>query len=96
MYDLNKFIAGVKNYITSHTNDSQRAAIVSFAYNVGLGALLKSTLLKKVNANPNDPTIADEFERWDMAGGKHVKGILRRRRSESWLYSYGELKFDFD
>jgi len=96
MHDLNVFITGVKNYITSRTNENQRAALVSFAYNLGLGALAKSTLLKKVNADPNDPTIGDEFEKWDMAGGKHVKGLSRRRRSESWLYLYGELKFDFD
>jgi lysozyme len=60
--------------------------LVCFAYNVGTGNLAKSTLLKKVNANPNDPSIANEFLRWNKAGGKELLGLTRRRTAESKLY----------
>ena len=60
--------------------------MVSFAYNLGLGALKGSTLRKKVNINPLDPTIRGEFLKWDMAGGGHVKGLTRRRQAEADLY----------
>ena len=45
-------------------NQVQFEALVSFTYNVGTAAFHSSTLLKKVQANPNDPTIRDEFMKW--------------------------------
>lgn len=60
--------------------------MVSFAFNVGLGNFGKSTLLKKVNVNPVDPTIRNEFLRWNKSGGKVLTGLTRRRESESNLY----------
>lgn len=65
---------------------NQFAALVSFAYNLGEGALKGSTLRKKVNANPNDPTISQEFEKWIFSDGKKVNGLLLRRRAETKLY----------
>ena len=61
-------------------------ALVSFAYNVGVGNFAKSTLLKKVNANPNDPTIRSEFEKWNKANGRVLKGLVTRRKEEADLY----------
>ena len=72
--------------IKSTLNQNQFDALVSFAYNVGVTALRKSTLLAKVNANPNDKTIADEFKKWCKAGGKTVQGLLNRRIKEAELY----------
>jgi lysozyme len=60
--------------------------LVSFAYNVGTGAFSTSTLLKKVNANPNDLTIRNEFARWTRANGKIVNGLVNRRKKESDVY----------
>jgi len=65
---------------------NQFGALVSFTYNLGEGALKGSTLRKKVNINPNDPTIMLEFLKWDMASGYHVKGLQRRRQAEADLY----------
>jgi lysozyme len=59
---------------------------VSFAFNCGLGNLRASTLLRKVNANPNDPTIAAEFAKWDKANKKVLRGLSIRRKAESDLY----------
>jgi lysozyme len=67
-------------------NENQFSALVCFAYNVGTGALAKSTLLKKVNINPNDLTIRNEFLKWNKAGGKVLNGLTKRRESEANLY----------
>jgi lysozyme len=60
--------------------------LVSFAYNVGTGAFISSTLLKKVNSNPNDPSIKTEFLKWNKAGGKIVNGLTIRRNQEQINY----------
>lgn len=63
----------------------QFSALVSFAYNVGEGNLAQSTLLR--NLNDGDPTgAADEFRRWNRAGGEVMKGLTRRRESERRLF----------
>ena len=83
---VTKFWKEVKKVVKSPVNDNQFAALVSFAYNLGIGALKKSTLLKLVNANPNDPQIAHEFMKWVNAGGKPSNGLVNRRRAELHLY----------
>ncbi|EON77999.1 Gifsy-2 prophage lysozyme [Lunatimonas lonarensis] len=80
------FSKGVQRLVSANLNDNQFSALVCFAYNLGLGNLQRSTLLKKVNANPADPTIKDEFMKWTKAGGKVLQGLVRRREAESKLY----------
>lgn len=80
--------AKVIDAIDLKVTQSQFDAIVSFAYNVGVGALRKSTLLKKVKANPNDKSIAAEFLKWNKSGGKAMAGLTRRRQAEADLYFY--------
>jgi len=92
-HDMRMVIKGIDHLIVSNINDNQRDALISFAYNLGIGALQKSTLLKKVNVNPDDITIQQEFEKWVLASGHRVGGLVRRRKSESWLYFKGELNF---
>lgn len=65
---------------------NQFAALISFAYNLGEGSLKQSTLRKKVNANPTEPTIAQEFEKWSYANGVKLNGLVRRRKMEAKLY----------
>ena len=83
---VNQFEISVKGLVKSNINDNQLGALTSFAFNVGASALIKSTLLKKVNANPEDPTIRNEFMRWTKAGGKVLKGLVTRREAEANLY----------
>ena len=83
---MNNFALGVKKCLTKEVNENQFSALVCFAYNVGIGSLQKSTLLKKININPNDETIAGEFGKWTKAGGKVLLGLVRRRKAESDLY----------
>jgi lysozyme len=65
---------------------NQFDSLVSFAYNVGPGALASSTLYKKAKVNPNDKTIELEFNKWVNSGGKKTKGLITRRKAESKLY----------
>jgi lysozyme len=85
----------VDSIATDAVNQAQFDSLVSFAYNVGVGNLKASTLLKKVNRNPNDPEIEKEFNKWVYAKGVKLQGLIRRRKSESWLYFKNEVKLDF-
>lgn len=86
IYHINLFSNKVKNTIKKDLNSNQFSALVSFAFNLGVGNLQKSTLLKKVNINPNDSSIKDEFFKWNKAGGKILNGLTRRRQAEAELY----------
>jgi len=87
---LRHMLEGFERYVDSYCRDdinqNQFDALVSFAYNLGPANLKSSTLLKKVNANPNDETIRAEFMKWVKAGGKTLKGLVRRREAEANLY----------
>lgn len=76
----------IQKYITKGINQNQFDALVSFSYNVGVGAFKSSTLLKRINNNPNDPDIRRQFLRWINAGGKQLPGLVRRREAEADLY----------
>jgi len=86
LHTVTAFAGNVGKLIKSQVNQNQFDALVSFAYNVGVGALAKSTLLKKVNKNPNDPSIRVEFMKWTKAGGKELQGLVKRRKQEADLY----------
>ena len=82
----NRFAKRVDILVTSNINQNQFNALVSFAYNVGTGNFASSTLLKKVNRNPNDLSIKDEFLRWNKSGGKVINGLTNRRNEEANIY----------
>lgn len=84
--DLAVFENGVGRLVSKPINQDQFDALVSFSFNVGLGSLSRSTLLKKVNANPSDPTIRDLFAMWNKAGGKVLTGLTKRRKAEADWY----------
>lgn len=67
-------------------NQNQYDALMSFIYNVGLARLAKSTLLKKIKANPGDASIRQEFNRWVYAGAHKLPGLVTRRAAEAGLY----------
>jgi lysozyme len=83
---LVSFERAVDSYCTDSINQNQFDSLVSFAYNCGVGNLKSSTLLRKVNVNPNNPTIKDEFLKWTKGGGKTLSGLVRRRTEEAQLY----------
>lgn len=83
--DLRVFETGVQNALTIATNSDQFSAMVSFSFNVGLGAFRDSTLLRKHNAG-DFAGAANEFLRWVYAGGQFLPGLERRRKAERALY----------
>jgi lysozyme len=85
-YLLVSFEKYVDSYCRDDINQNQFDALVSFAYNLGPNSLKASTLLKKVNINPLDPTIKVEFLKWTKAGGRVLKGLVLRREAEASLY----------
>lgn len=95
-FDIRKFEVGLDKIVKSAINQNQYDALLSFSYNLGLGNLEQSRLLSRVNKDPSDIWIEREFEKWCNVNQFPMPGLLRRRRSEYWLYSRGELKFDFN
>lgn len=87
---LESFQGQVMRYVKVELTPNQIDALTSFAYNVGIGNFKKSTLLKRVNANPNDPAIRGEFAKWVNSGGQKLKGLVRRREAEANLYFSNE------
>jgi len=83
---LSDFASKVSDAVRVEVNKCQFDALVSFTYNVGIGNLKKSTLLKKVNVNPEDESIRDEFNKWNKSGGKTLAGLIKRRKDEADYY----------
>jgi len=81
-----KFANPLRSLIKSNVNNFQFSSLVCIAYNIGIGNLSKSTLLRLVNANPNDPAIRQQFMRWNKAKSVVLKGLTSRREAEANLY----------
>lgn len=89
--DVDKFARSVETALVGvPLKQKQFDAVVSLAYNIGLGALKKSTLYRKVKANPDDPTIRAEFMKHVNArvNGvlKPLPGLVKRRTAEADHY----------
>lgn len=83
--DLDRFEKAVTRLVTVPLRQNQYDALVSFAFNVGISALERSTLLKRVNAKLFDQA-ASEFAKWNRAGGRPLAGLTRRRAAEAALF----------
>lgn len=83
--DLRVYEAAVDRHVKVPLNENQRGALVSFTFNLGEGNLQKSTLLRKLNAGDYTGA-ANEFKRWNRAGGKVLKGLQLRRAAEKELF----------
>ena len=73
-----------------HFSAAQQAALISFTYNVGVGALQRSTLRRRLLAG-DDPqeVIAEELPRWCRGDGRELPGLVRRRAAEVALFQSG-------
>ena len=86
--DLATVASHVANIAKRSLTDQQTAALLSFAFNLGVGALSTSTLLSLVNAG-QFLAAAHEFPKWAHAGGVEVRGLLIRRLEEAALFLKG-------
>lgn len=83
--DVKRFEGYVDRLVKVPLTQGQFDALVSFAYNLGPGALEKSTLLDQLNRGDYD-SAAEQFGRWVKAGGKTLAGLVRRRAAERALF----------
>lgn len=83
--DLARFEKAVKDYVKVPITQSMFDALVSFSFNVGTGNLQKSTLLKLLNKK-NYASAANEFVKWNKAGGKVLSGLTKRRNAERTMF----------
>lgn len=83
--DISRFEVGVQEVIKQQLTQGQFDALVSFAFNVGLGALRESTLASRLKAG-DIAGAANEFARWNKAGGKVLPGLVKRREAERALF----------
>lgn len=83
--DLLRFERAVLRLITRRLTDGQFSALVSFTYNLGAGALQRSSLRMKCNRG-EDAQVPAEFIKWVWAGGRKLPGLMRRRKMEAALY----------
>lgn len=90
---INRFEKQVDNLVkVDYRSDYQKAALISFAYNVGTGNLQTSTLLKKLNAGNHDAA-CDELSKWVYAKKKKLNGLVSRR-SEEKAWCMGQVPYD--
>lgn len=87
--DYSDRVDSLKLKLTNH----QRDALTSFSYNVGFGALQKSTLLRLIRSNGTPTQIDAAFRMYNKGGGRVLAGLVARRTSESLLFIKGILKF---
>ena len=83
--DLQSFENGVRRLCPSGLTPGRLGALTSFAFNVGLGNLQRSTIRMKHNRGDFDGA-AEAFMAWTKAGGKELKGLVNRRKDEKALY----------
>lgn len=82
---LVRYESDVSRLVKVNLTQGQFDALVSFTYNLGARSLSTSTLLRKINAGDYTGA-ADEFLRWNKAGGKVLNGLTRRREAERALF----------
>jgi lysozyme len=92
--DMAGFEEQVNSIVKVPLKQHQFDALVSFVYNVGVGNLRSSTLLRKLNGGDYQGA-ALEFHRWNRSNGKVLTGLVRRRAAEALLFQ-GIADLDFD
>ena len=87
--DLEKYANYINEYVTVSLNQNQFDALTSWVYNLGPGNLKSSTMLKVLNEGSYDD-VPFQIKRWNKAGGKVLKGLVRRREAEAELFATGD------
>jgi lysozyme len=80
--EMRKHLAGVEECIDGYLTPNQWAAVLSWTYNVGVGAACTSTLVAKINRGEPSRAWCPELKRWVYAGGVRLGGLVKRRDAE--------------
>jgi len=83
---IKDYEAAVNKGVKVPLSQNQFNALVSLCYNIGTGAFLNSTLLKKINSNASAEEIQAQFNLWKKGGGKVLPVLVKRRKREFALY----------
>lgn len=86
--DVEMFALGVAKALRAPVTGNEFSALVSFAYNVGLGAFQRSSVLQAVNAGDRE-AVPRRLQLWVKAGGKVLPGLVKRRAAEAALFMKG-------
>ena len=81
-----KFSIQVSKLLKVELNQNQFDALVSFSFNIGIGNLTTSTILKRINEKDFE-NASLEFAKWNKSGGKVLNGLIKRREKESQLFT---------
>jgi lysozyme len=84
--ELSKFVSSVNKLVSVPLSQNQFDVLVSFSYNVGVGALSNSTLLKRLNSG-GYASVPSQLMRWTHGGGVELPGLITRRKVEAALWS---------
>ena len=87
--DIAKFEKYVNVNVAVELNQSQFDALVAWTFNLGVGNLRQSTMLRKLNEGDYQ-SVPSEMNRWNKAGGKTLDGLIRRRKAEGLLFESKE------
>ena len=87
--DIAKFEEYVSDNVIVELKQYQFDALVAWTFNLGVGNLRSSTMLKKLNESDYD-SVPSEMKRWNKAGGKTLDGLIRRRNAEALLFQSKE------
>ena len=87
--DIAKFEEYVSDNVIVELKQHQFDALVAWTFNLGVGNLRNSTMLKKLNEADYE-SVPFEMRRWNKAGGKTLDGLIRRREAESLLFESKE------
>lgn len=90
---FNSDITGVEDWLSHLLAENQVSltqgqfdALVSFIFNCGRDKFRRSTMWRKIKANPTNPSIANEFRRWVYSGSVKLRGLETRRNAEVKFY----------
>jgi lysozyme len=84
--DYDRAATFVRQLAFKPLNRNQTEACISFVFNLGPGNFKNSTLLRKINVDPNDPSIRAEFAKWVKSNFETLPGLVKRRAAEAELY----------
>lgn len=87
--DLQPFARSVERSVKVPTSEYQKAALISFSYNVGVAAFERSSLLRHLNSG-NYQAACDGLRQWTYAGGKQWKGLMNRREVEREVCNWSQ------
>lgn len=91
--DVSAVASAIDRMVTVRLTNNQFCALISFVFNVGIGAFKRSTLLRKLNAG-DYAAVPKELMRWTRGGGKVLPGLQRRREAEAklWMTPDGDIQ----